>query len=259
MKAGHCFTIEPMISEGTWRDEQWLDNWTAVTQDGKLSAQFEHTLLVTDSGVDVLTKRLKYDGLPYYMTELELRGINGGLLQKTRHRLANLIWWRVDEISNTEAEEKEEEEEEDWVPLGRRRRQEEKEVTKAMVLAAWLHSVIASASVKLIASLMPCLFLLAAPVTNVCAKCNLSFRMTSDLVYHMRSQHRRESDPVRQKRQEKLRCPVCGENFRERHHLTRHMTSHDDRELEVINDRLLAIRHGGNDETEAEEEEQMNK
>ncbi|EFX77687.1 hypothetical protein DAPPUDRAFT_28712, partial [Daphnia pulex] len=66
------------------------------------------------------------------------------------------------------------------------------------------------------------------PSQNVCAKCNLSFRMTSDLVYHMRSQHRRDAntDPVRQKRQEKLRCPVCGENFRERHHLTRHMTSH---------------------------------
>jgi len=74
---------------------------------------------------------------------------------------------------------------------------------------------------------------MGAPSQNVCAKCNLSFRMTSDLVYHMRSQHRRETDPVRQKRQEKLRCPVCGENFRERHHLTRHMTSHDDRELEI--------------------------
>jgi len=53
---------------GTWRDEQWLDNWTAVTQDGKLSAQFEHTMLVTDSGVDILTKRLKHNGLPYFMT-----------------------------------------------------------------------------------------------------------------------------------------------------------------------------------------------
>nr|CAG4650704.1 EOG090X0POW [Sida crystallina] len=74
---------------------------------------------------------------------------------------------------------------------------------------------------------------LVIPSQNVCAKCNLSFRMTSDLVYHMRSQHRRESDPVRQKRQEKLRCPVCGESFRERHHLTRHMTSHEDREVEA--------------------------
>ncbi|XP_043245875.1 methionine aminopeptidase 1-like [Amphibalanus amphitrite] len=57
MRPGHCFTIEPMISQGTWRDEQWPDNWTAVTADGKLSAQFEHTLLVTETGVDVLTKR----------------------------------------------------------------------------------------------------------------------------------------------------------------------------------------------------------
>nr|CAG4647630.1 EOG090X0POW [Megafenestra aurita] len=85
------------------------------------------------------------------------------------------------------------------------------------------------------AGLWTCLLLASAPSQNVCAKCNLSFRMTSDLVYHMRSQHRRDAstDPVRQKRQEKLRCPVCGENFRERHHLTRHMTSHEDRELEA--------------------------
>nr|CAD7577895.1 unnamed protein product [Timema californicum] len=48
MKAGHCFTIEPMISQGSWRDEMWPDKWTAVTVDGMLSAQFEHTLLVTD-------------------------------------------------------------------------------------------------------------------------------------------------------------------------------------------------------------------
>ena len=40
---------------GTWRDRHWLDNWTAVTDDGKRSAQFEHTLLVTDTGVEILT------------------------------------------------------------------------------------------------------------------------------------------------------------------------------------------------------------
>ena len=45
MKAGHCFTIEPMISEGTWRDITWPDDWTAVTEDGKRSAQFEQTFL----------------------------------------------------------------------------------------------------------------------------------------------------------------------------------------------------------------------
>ncbi|KAF4525296.1 hypothetical protein B566_EDAN014817 [Ephemera danica] len=66
MKAGHCFTIEPMISQGTWRDEIWPDNWTAVTSDGMLSAQFEHTLLVTDSGVEVLTQRPEKT-LPHFL------------------------------------------------------------------------------------------------------------------------------------------------------------------------------------------------
>lgn len=61
---------------------------------------------------------------------------------------------------------------------------------------------------------------------NWCAKCNASFRMTSDLVYHMRSHHKREFDPVKKKRDDKLRCNICQETFRERHHLTRHMTSH---------------------------------
>lgn len=67
MKPGHCFTIEPMISEGTYRDEQWPDDWTAVTQDGKLSAQFEETLLVTEAGVEVLTRRRDHGGQPYFM------------------------------------------------------------------------------------------------------------------------------------------------------------------------------------------------
>jgi hypothetical protein len=39
MKTGNAFTIEPMISEGVWTDQTWPDNWTAVTTDGKLSAQ----------------------------------------------------------------------------------------------------------------------------------------------------------------------------------------------------------------------------
>ncbi|KAK1304980.1 Methionine aminopeptidase 1A [Acorus calamus] len=45
MKAGQTFTIEPMINAGSWRDRLWPDGWTAVTVDGKRSAQFEHTLL----------------------------------------------------------------------------------------------------------------------------------------------------------------------------------------------------------------------
>ncbi|XP_006778288.1 PREDICTED: PR domain zinc finger protein 8 [Myotis davidii] len=61
-------------------------------------------------------------------------------------------------------------------------------------------------------------------------RCNASFRMTSDLVYHMRSHHKKEyaMEPlVKRRREEKLKCPICNESFRERHHLSRHMTSHN--------------------------------
>ena len=58
MKPGHCFTIEPMINMGSWKDTHWPDGWTAVTKDGLPSAQFEHTLLVNESGVEILTARL---------------------------------------------------------------------------------------------------------------------------------------------------------------------------------------------------------
>lgn len=71
MKPGHVFTIEPMISQGSWRDEIWPDNWTAVTIDGLLSAQFEETLLVTETGVEILTRRLNNNGRPYFMDQLE--------------------------------------------------------------------------------------------------------------------------------------------------------------------------------------------
>jgi len=52
---GMTFTVEPMINLGHWKSEIQSDGWTAVTVDGSLSAQFEHTLLVTESGVEVLT------------------------------------------------------------------------------------------------------------------------------------------------------------------------------------------------------------
>jgi methionyl aminopeptidase len=55
MEPGMTFTVEPMITMGTWRFHLWPDGWTAVTQDGLRTAQFEHTVLVTDDGVDVLT------------------------------------------------------------------------------------------------------------------------------------------------------------------------------------------------------------
>ena len=53
MRPGHTFTVEPMINLGpSWADVTWPDNWTAVTKDGRRSAQFEHTFLVTDTGVE---------------------------------------------------------------------------------------------------------------------------------------------------------------------------------------------------------------
>jgi methionyl aminopeptidase len=55
LREGMVFTIEPMINEGTWEVEILEDGWTAVTLDGKLTAQFEHTLAVTNSGVEILT------------------------------------------------------------------------------------------------------------------------------------------------------------------------------------------------------------
>ena len=57
MKAGHIFTIEPMINVGlnNPEDGMWPDDWTAVTTDGARSAQFEHTFLVTSTGYECLT------------------------------------------------------------------------------------------------------------------------------------------------------------------------------------------------------------
>ncbi len=56
MKPGHIFTIEPMINEVTGHDTLWPDDWTSVTQDGKRSAQFAPPLLVTETGVEILTQ-----------------------------------------------------------------------------------------------------------------------------------------------------------------------------------------------------------
>jgi methionyl aminopeptidase len=55
MREGMTFTIEPMITLGTVNYKIWDDDWTAVTSDGKRTAQFEHTILVTADGADVLT------------------------------------------------------------------------------------------------------------------------------------------------------------------------------------------------------------
>jgi methionyl aminopeptidase len=56
IEPGMTFTIEPMITMGAWQHQLWPDNWTAVTVDRRRTAQFEHTLLVTDDGVEILTQ-----------------------------------------------------------------------------------------------------------------------------------------------------------------------------------------------------------
>ncbi|CAL9122975.1 unnamed protein product [Musa acuminata var. zebrina] len=56
MILGQTFTIEPMLTMGSTRSVIWDDNWTAVTEDGSLSAQFEHTILITENGAEILTQ-----------------------------------------------------------------------------------------------------------------------------------------------------------------------------------------------------------
>ncbi|HET6340423.1 MAG TPA: type I methionyl aminopeptidase [Polyangiales bacterium] len=57
LKAGMVFTIEPMINFGNYECERLDDEWTVITADGSLSAQFEHTIVVTKTGCEVLTAR----------------------------------------------------------------------------------------------------------------------------------------------------------------------------------------------------------
>jgi methionyl aminopeptidase len=55
IETGMTFTIEPMLTLGTIEYDIWPDNWTVVTKDRRRTAQFEHTLLVTESGAEILT------------------------------------------------------------------------------------------------------------------------------------------------------------------------------------------------------------
>ena len=56
METGMTFTIEPMLTLGTIEWDMWPDNWTVVTADRRRSAQFEHTLVVTENGAEILTQ-----------------------------------------------------------------------------------------------------------------------------------------------------------------------------------------------------------
>jgi methionyl aminopeptidase len=55
LRPGMVFTIEPMLNEGTYELKFLSDRWTVITKDKKLSAQFEHTIAVTEDGFEILT------------------------------------------------------------------------------------------------------------------------------------------------------------------------------------------------------------
>ena len=66
LKAGMTFTIEPMINVGKYDSKLLNDGWTAVTKDKSLSAQFEHTLGITENGYEIFTESVKNYTLPPY-------------------------------------------------------------------------------------------------------------------------------------------------------------------------------------------------
>ena len=67
LKPGMTFTIEPMINVGEWDIKMLKDGWTAVTKDKSLSAQFEHTLGITENGYEIFTESAKGYSKPPYL------------------------------------------------------------------------------------------------------------------------------------------------------------------------------------------------
>ena len=68
LETGMIFTVEPMINAGLYDTKLLKDGWTAVTKDKSLSAQFEHTIGVTEDGFEIFTKsKKKYDKPPYLL------------------------------------------------------------------------------------------------------------------------------------------------------------------------------------------------
>ena len=67
LKAGMIFTVEPMINDGLYNTKMLKDGWTAVTKDKSLSAQFEHTVGVTNDGFEIFTKSKKEYTQPPYL------------------------------------------------------------------------------------------------------------------------------------------------------------------------------------------------
>ncbi|MEL7157132.1 MAG: type I methionyl aminopeptidase [Actinomycetota bacterium] len=66
IEPGMTFTIEPMITTGSWRARLWSDGWTASTVDGGRTAQFEHTILITDDGPEILTTPTDTSSHPFW-------------------------------------------------------------------------------------------------------------------------------------------------------------------------------------------------
>ena len=66
LRKGMTFTVEPMINQGVAGTELMEDEWTVLTMDRKKSAQFEHTLAVTDEGVEIFTLSPKGYTYPPY-------------------------------------------------------------------------------------------------------------------------------------------------------------------------------------------------
>ncbi len=66
LKEGMFFTVEPMINAGDWKTRLLNDKWTVVTKDNSLSAQFEHTIAVTESGYEIFTVSPKNLNYPPY-------------------------------------------------------------------------------------------------------------------------------------------------------------------------------------------------
>ena len=91
MEAGHVFTIEPMICEGLSEAYMWPDDWTATTVDGKRSAQFEHTLLITPDGVEALTAKIDTSPIQFWEGESTIsRGVWLGTSKNARERAEGL-------------------------------------------------------------------------------------------------------------------------------------------------------------------------
>ena len=67
LKAGMTFTIEPMINAGKFDIKLLNDGWTAVTKDKSLSAQFEHTIGITENSYEIFTESVKGYSKPPYL------------------------------------------------------------------------------------------------------------------------------------------------------------------------------------------------